>query len=41
VKKAFTKMGSKASRGEGKSSGGAARQTLDKKTGSKNRRSRK
>ena len=41
VKKAFTKMGSKASRGEGKSSGGAARQTLDKKAGSKNRRSRK
>ena len=41
VKKAFTKMGGKASRGEGKSSSGGARQTLDKKAGSKNRRSRK
>ena len=41
VKKAFTKMGGKASRGEGKSSGAGSRQTLDKKAGSKNRRSRK
>jgi ribonuclease R len=41
VKKAFTKMSGKSSRGEGKSSGSSTRQTLEKKSGSKNRRSRK
>jgi ribonuclease R len=41
VKKAFTKMSGKSSRGEGKSSGSGTRQTLEKKAGSKNRRSRK
>jgi ribonuclease R len=41
VKKAFTKMSGKSSRGEGKSSGSGTRQTLEKKSGSKNRRSRK
>ena len=41
VKKAFTKMGAKASRGEGKSSGSGPRQALDKKASSKSRRSRK
>ena len=41
VKKAFTKMSGKASRGEGKSSGGGPRSSAEKKSGSKNRRARK
>jgi ribonuclease R len=41
VKKAFTKMSGKASRGEGKSSGGGPRSSAEKKAGSKNRRARK